>query len=161
MKPGKATSADDVAAELWKSRHWNLAKWLTAFLNKVVGEKKTPVDWQRSITIPIWKRKGNPADCANYRPIRLLSHSMKTFERIIDHRVCDIIEVLTNQYGFVVNCGTTDAIHAARLLIEKHREKQKPLHLAFLDMEKAFDRVPREVIWYALRWHGVPEEFIE
>ncbi|EYC46253.1 hypothetical protein Y032_0403g824 [Ancylostoma ceylanicum] len=41
------------------------------------------------------------------------------------------------------------------------RKKQKPLHLAFLDLEKAFDRVPHEAIWYALRWHGVPEELIE
>ncbi|EYC12736.1 hypothetical protein Y032_0046g1396 [Ancylostoma ceylanicum] len=54
-----------------------------------------------------------------------------------------------------------DAIHWVRLLIEKHRENQEPLHLAFLDLEKAFDRVPREVIWYALRRHAVPEEHIE
>ncbi|VDL78746.1 unnamed protein product [Nippostrongylus brasiliensis] len=55
---------------------------------------------------------------------------------------------------------TTDAIHAARLLVEKHREKQRPLHIAFLDLEKAFDRVPHEVIWYALRKQMVPEELI-
>ncbi|EYB91800.1 hypothetical protein Y032_0202g1798 [Ancylostoma ceylanicum] len=81
MKPGKARCPDDVAAELWMSRHWSSAQWLTAFFNKVVEEKKTPVDWKRSNAISIWKRKGNPADCANYRPIRLLSHSMKIFER--------------------------------------------------------------------------------
>uniref|UniRef100_A0A8L8KT92 Reverse transcriptase domain-containing protein n=1 Tax=Heligmosomoides polygyrus TaxID=6339 RepID=A0A8L8KT92_HELPZ len=56
-----------------------------------------------------------------------------------------------NQCGFVAGCGTVDAIQAARLLIEKHREKQRLVHIAFLDLEKAFDRVPREVIWYALR----------
>ncbi|EYC32640.1 hypothetical protein Y032_0002g1011 [Ancylostoma ceylanicum] len=161
MKPGKATGPDDVAAELWKSRHWNSAQWLTAFFNEIVEEKKTRVDWQRSTTIPIWKRKDNPADCANYRPIRLLSHSMKIFERIIDRRVRDIIRVSTNQCGLVANRGTTDAIHAARLMIEKDCEKQKPLHMAFLDLEKAFDRVPHEAIWYALRWHVVPEKLIE
>ncbi|VDP53798.1 unnamed protein product [Heligmosomoides polygyrus] len=53
--------------------------------------------------------------------------------------------------GFVAGCGTVDAIHAARLLIEQQREKQKPVHIAFLDLEKAFDHVPREVVWYALR----------
>ncbi|EYC22092.1 hypothetical protein Y032_0018g3706 [Ancylostoma ceylanicum] len=41
------------------------------------------------------------------------------------------------------------------------RKTQKPLHMTFLDLEKAFDRVPHEAIWYALRWHGVPEELIE
>ncbi|VDP23366.1 unnamed protein product [Heligmosomoides polygyrus] len=68
---------------------------------------------------------------------------------------------MRNQWDFVAGCGTVDAIHAARLLMEKHREKQKAVHIAFLDLEKAFDRVPREVIWYALPHHGVPDELIE
>ncbi|VDP02846.1 unnamed protein product [Heligmosomoides polygyrus] len=34
-------------------------------------------------------------------------------------------------------------------------------HFALLDLEKTFDRVPRDVIWYALRRYSVPEEFIE
>ncbi|VDO73409.1 unnamed protein product [Heligmosomoides polygyrus] len=55
-------------------------------------------------------------------------------------------------------CSTVDAIHSARLLIEKHREKQTSVHIAFLELEKGFDR---EVIWYALRQHGVPGELID
>ncbi|VDP12812.1 unnamed protein product [Heligmosomoides polygyrus] len=86
---------------------------------------------------------------------------MKVFERIVDRRIRDIVQLSNNQCGFVAGCGTVDAIHAVRLLLEKHREKQKPVHFAFLDLEKAFDRFPREVIWYALRRHGVPEELIE
>ncbi|VDP41883.1 unnamed protein product [Heligmosomoides polygyrus] len=57
---------------------------------------------------------------------------------------------------FRAGCGTVDAIHAARLLLEKHREKQKPVHFAFLDLEKALDRVPREVIWGAPGICAVP-----
>ncbi|VDO62393.1 unnamed protein product [Heligmosomoides polygyrus] len=86
---------------------------------------------------------------------------MKIFERIVDESIRDIVQLSTNQCGFVTGCGTVDAIHAVRLLIEKHPEKQKAVHLAFLDLEKAFDRVPREVIWYALREHGFPEELVE
>ncbi|VDP11945.1 unnamed protein product [Heligmosomoides polygyrus] len=89
--------------------------------------------------------------------------------RLLRRRKCPIfgrearrsIKLSDNQCGFVTGCGNIDAIHAARLLVEKHREKQKPVHLAFLDLEKAFDRVPREVIWYALREHGVSEELVE
>ncbi|WKY07080.1 hypothetical protein Q1695_006908 [Nippostrongylus brasiliensis] len=75
-----------------------------------------PTDWQSSTTIPIWKKKGSPADCLTYRPIRLLSHTMKVFERIIDRRIRDIVELSVNQCGFVANCSTTDAIHAAQKL---------------------------------------------
>ncbi|VDO84953.1 unnamed protein product [Heligmosomoides polygyrus] len=134
------TGPDDLAADVWKLKLWYPAEWLTEFFNQVVKEKKVPECWHNSTTIPIWKKKGSPADCPNYRPIRFLSHSMKIFERILDRRIREIVKLSNNQCGFVSGCGTIDAIHAARLLVEKHREKQKSVHIAFLDLEKALDR---------------------
>lgn len=166
MRPGKATGPDDMAVEVWRSKlespgFQQPAAWLAEFFNQIIKEKEIPADWRSSITVPIWKKKGNPADCNNYRPIRLLSHTMKVFERIIDNRIREIVRLSVNQTGFVKNCSTTDAIHAARLLFEKHREKKIHLHAAFLDLEKAFDRVPHDLIWFALRQHGVPEELVD
>ena len=40
---------------------------------------------------------------------------------------------------------------------EKFLEKKKDLWIAFVDLEKAFDRVPREVLWWSLRRLGVEE----
>uniref|UniRef100_A0A7I4Z612 Reverse transcriptase domain-containing protein n=1 Tax=Haemonchus contortus TaxID=6289 RepID=A0A7I4Z612_HAECO len=140
-KSGKATGLDDLAADLWKSKSWNPAGWLTELFNQVVAEK----GWQQSMTIPIWKKKGSPANCTCHRPIRLISHSMGIFERIVDSRICDIVELTTNQRGFVAGC--IDAMHATRLLLKKHCEKRRPVHFAFLDLEKAFHRVPCDVIW--------------
>ena len=39
--------------------------------------------------------------------------------------------------------GTTDAIFAARQVIEKHREMQTELHMVFIDLEKIYDKVAR------------------
>ncbi|VDP54323.1 unnamed protein product [Heligmosomoides polygyrus] len=64
---------------------------------------------------------------------------MKISERIVDGGIRDIGQLSSNQCGFVADNGTIDAIHATRLLLEKHSEKQKPVHIAFLDLEKAFD----------------------
>ncbi|VDP05765.1 unnamed protein product [Heligmosomoides polygyrus] len=50
---------------------------------------------------------------------------MKIFVRI-DNRIREIVMLSSNQCGFVAGCGTIDAIHAARPLVEKHREKQRP-----------------------------------
>src|SRR4030088_2680264 len=40
---------------------------------------------------------------------------------------------------------------------EKFLAKKKELWMAFVDLEKAFDRVPRKVVWWALRQTGVSE----
>ena len=46
--------------------------------------------------------------------------------------------------------GTTEAILILRQLQEKHLVVGKTLYLAFMDLEKAFDRMPREVIWRSM-----------
>uniref|UniRef100_A0A914WD71 Reverse transcriptase domain-containing protein n=1 Tax=Plectus sambesii TaxID=2011161 RepID=A0A914WD71_9BILA len=160
MKNGKATGLDDVPAEAWKLLGRRGAEILASLFNAITKKGAAPAMWTTSITVPIWKKKGDVNDCKNYRPIRLLCHAMKIFERVIDARLRAIVKISTNQCGFVKGAGTTDAIHAARLLIERHREKNQKIHIAFLDLEKAFDRVPHDLIWTSLRSHGVPEEYV-
>ncbi|CAK1593075.1 unnamed protein product [Parnassius mnemosyne] len=86
---------------------------------------------------------------------------MKLFERIIDARIRQECTVSDFQYGFQPGRGTMDPIFALRILMEKHREKNMPLHFLFLDLQKAFDCVPREMIWWALRSKLVPETYVE
>nr|GEV36256.1 retrovirus-related Pol polyprotein LINE-1 [Tanacetum cinerariifolium] len=56
---------------------------------------------------------------------------------------------------------TIEAIYIIRSLMEKYRERQKDLHLAFLDLEKAYDSVLREVIWKTLSDKGTPSRYIK
>jgi len=54
-----------------------------------------------------------------------------------------------------VNNKYTDAIFIVRQMQENFRVKREKLYLGFVDLEKAFDRVPREVIRWAMHKLGV------
>jgi len=57
--------------------------------------------------------------------------------------------------------GTTDAIFTVQQMQEKYGCKGKKLYFAFVDLEKAFDRVPREVTRWAIRKAGVDEWLVK
>ena len=44
--------------------------------------------------------------------------------------------------------------------MEKYREGQKELHCVFVDLEKAYDKVPREEVWYCMRKSGLAEKYV-
>ena len=61
------------------------------------------------------------------------------------------------QFGFMAEKSTTDAIFIVHQLQEKYLARIKELWMAFVDLEKAFDRVLREMVWWVLRCLGVDE----
>ena len=68
---------------------------------------------------------------------------MKVVERVLEWRVREQVDIDKMQFGFTSGKRTTDAIFVVRQVQEKFQKKN--LYYAFVDLEKAFDRVPREV----------------
>ena len=128
---------------------------MTDLCNLIVREGCVPVEWKKSWMVNVYKGKGDALVCGSYRGIKLLDHVMKVLERVIENRVRGRVKIDDMQLGFRSGRGTTDAIFIVRQVQEKFLAKKKDLWMAFVDLEKAFDRVPRDVVWWALRLLGV------
>ncbi|KAK3545284.1 hypothetical protein QTP70_003047 [Hemibagrus guttatus] len=160
MKSGKAVGPDDIPVEVWKCLGEAAVEFLTSLFNRVLESERMPEEWRRSVLVPIFKNKGDVQSCSNYRGIKLMSHTMKVWERVVEARLRKVVEICEQQYGFMPRKSTTDAIFALRILMEKYRDGQRELHCVFVDLEKAYGRVPREELWYCMRKSGVAEKYV-
>jgi hypothetical protein len=110
---------------------------------------------------PLFK-KGDRTDVTNYRGVVVLNTLQKVLARIVLHRTRDVLEaeLLDCQSGFRRDRGTVDHIWVLTELIRMCKEFQVPLFLAFVDLEKAYDGIPRDLLFALLRRRGVSEDCV-
>ncbi|XP_069973532.1 uncharacterized protein [Penaeus vannamei] len=78
--------------------------------NNVLGTNKITEERRGSILVSIFKGKGDAQECSNYRGIKLMSHTLKILERIIDGRLREEVDIGKEQLGFMEGSGTFDGI---------------------------------------------------
>ena len=117
-----------------------LWKCCTQICQQIWKTQQGPLDWKRSIFIPIPK-KGNAKECSNNHTIALISHASKAMLKILLTRLQQYVnwELSDVQAGFRKGRGTRDQIANICWIIKKAREFQKNIYFCFTDYTKAFD----------------------
>ena len=88
--------------------------------------------FQNNGGIPIYKEKGDIQDCGNYRGIKLMSQTMKLWERIIEKRLREETTVGEEQFGFMPGKGTTDFHFCTEAINGKNIESKRKGYMWFL-----------------------------
>ena len=100
-------------------------RWMSDLFNAVVKKGNIPEDWSKSWMVSIYKGKGDALECNNNRGIKLLEHTMKVFERVIEARLREKVDIDDMQLGFRAKKSTRDAIFIVWQLQEKYLEKKE------------------------------------
>ncbi|XP_071692145.1 uncharacterized protein [Rutidosis leptorrhynchoides] len=99
---GQSIVKEDGIRKRWEEYFLSLyhCGWLTSLFNKTFRSQKMPTEWRCGEVISIYKNKGDAQVCSNYSGIKLLSHTMKLWERVIDTRLQHETKVSENQIWF-------------------------------------------------------------
>ena len=161
IKSGKAADEEEIRPEMLNALPREGIPGLTRVCQVAWKWGKTPRDWQTSVVIPVFK-KGDRKQCTNYRGILLLSFPGKVYAKCLERKCRKIVEskLKDDQCGFCLGRSTTDQIFNLTQIFQKSWEYGKDLFACFVNLEKAYDRVPRDKLWKILREYGVDDQLL-
>ncbi|CAF4311483.1 unnamed protein product [Rotaria sp. Silwood2] len=159
----RAPGKDEISAELLKAGGLPLAEWLHEIIRDVWEQEIMVKDWTAAVLIRLYKNKGDKRICDNYRGISLLVVAGKIFARILLNRIQNTLEkkLLEEQAGFRAGRSTIDQVFILKMVMERSREFNQPLHLCFIDLQKAYDSVNREALWRVCSAYGLSDKMIQ
>ena len=109
---------------------------------------------RKDATIKVLYKKSDRSNRNNYRGISLISHTGKMPLKIVANRLSDSCEahgiLPDEQCGFRPERFTVDMLFVVRRLQEQERRRRIPLYMWFVDLQKAYNSVDRELLWKVL-----------
>ena len=148
LKNNKAAGRDDIVVEQLKHLGPKAHKWLLTMLNICFMENKIPTIWRQSKIIAILKPGKDSSIPKNYRPISLLCHTYKLYERMILNRIAPTIEqhLIKEQAGFRSGKSCTSQLLNLTQHIEDGYEEGMITGTAFVDLSAAYDTVNHRLL---------------
>ena len=128
-------------------------RWLTRLCKVACRTEQAPKQWQTSV-IYLSRRK-ETRENAPFK--RAYFSSVSRLPVKVYAKCSEIVEPkLTDaQCGFCPGRSTMDQIFALQQIFEKSWEYAKEVNARFVDLEKTYDRIPRDKLWAVLLQYGI------
>lgn len=148
MKNGKAAGEDDICTEQIKHFGDETRKWILKLFDFCKMHYLIPKLWRKSKVVALLK-PGKPADePCSYRPISLLSHLYKLYERMVLNRIQPVIEqkLIPMQAGFRAGKNCTGQVLQLTELIENGFQENLITGVVYIDLTAAYDTVNHKML---------------
>ena len=106
----KARARSGVAIELFKAGGDKCLRSLKNVFDDILFKCKLPEEWMLSPLVPIFKGKGDPLNPNSYRGIKLMEHAFKLYEKILNGRLRNVVDIDKIQYKFIPGKETVDIV---------------------------------------------------
>ena len=157
LKRKKATGPDSIPNEAFIEANEETRKIYKEAMNKINKSMEIPQIWQKGEIHRLYKGKGMKGKCSNERGITLSSNFGKLYERIINERVLEQINMTEAQAGGRRGSSTVDHIILMKELIAAAKREKKDAYIAYLDVAKAYDKAWLKAIMYVMYKEGLQD----
>lgn len=125
------------------------------------GQALFPISWTEAEPRPLHKN-GSITLKDNYRYIMITFILYTLYATTVNNQITPSLNHANQffQAGFRKKHSCAHHLFTTSVLIEQSIQDKQPLHACFVDLKKAFDTVPRQLLWEAYRRGGVPECWI-
>ena len=158
LKRKKSLGPDKLPNEIFIEAEAETRKVLKTMIEKAHKSENIPDEWAEGEIIRIYKGKGQKGKCSNERGITLASNVGKVYERIINERVKQQVQIMKAQAGGKSGCATVDHLIVLKQTIQEIQEKGHTAYIIFLDVQKAHDKAWLDAIIYTLHKNGVHDK---
>ena len=156
MKKVKAVGPDELSVEVWKCMEEMGIKFLTKQFSRLLMDEWMPEKWRRSVLISIYKNKGDAQCSGNNREIKLMSHTMKVWERIIEARLSDRVEISR----IYARKGNHRCHVCFKNVDGKVHGRSKTATLCIRGPRESLRQDSTEELWYRMRKSGIVEKYV-
>ena len=158
LKKRKAKDDEDLVSEHLIHGGRPLAAFLCKIINQIIDQRKIPDRLKYGILHPIHKKDKAIDQPGNFRGITIVTIISKVLDIIhSSHQRAAIPEdKLDIQFGFTAGRSPSHATFLLNEAIADAKDSKKPLFVATLDLQKAFDVVPHDILLNKLFNHGLP-----